>query len=210
VLVGHSLGGAYARRFAQLFPDEIAGVVLLDPAHEGYATMPGQSVLTQLWRGLRLVPALVNMRRFYRPMFERMLAAWPEGLRQRLIDYHLANWGKTLQEVRNLNNEILPEIRDGGDMPDAPLIVLTAMGIDPFQAALVATPYLRELNLRKLTFYTAFASSVPRGENRAIEGAGHSTLHTDRPDAVVAAIRDVAEGVRLSAPADARDRLVSA
>ncbi len=36
VLVGHSLGGAYVQRYAQRFPDEIAGVVLLDPAHEDW------------------------------------------------------------------------------------------------------------------------------------------------------------------------------
>jgi pimeloyl-ACP methyl ester carboxylesterase len=41
VLVGHSLGGLYARHFAQFFPKEIAGLALLDPAHEDYdAFMP--------------------------------------------------------------------------------------------------------------------------------------------------------------------------
>ena len=36
VLVGHSLGGAYVQRYAQRFPDEVAGLVLLDPAHEDW------------------------------------------------------------------------------------------------------------------------------------------------------------------------------
>jgi pimeloyl-ACP methyl ester carboxylesterase len=210
VVVGHSLGGAYARRFSQLFPTDVAGVVMLDPAHEDYASMPRQSLPTQLLQALKLVPALMNLRGFYRPMFERMLAGWPDGLRQRLIDYHLRHWGRSLQEAKNLRSDVLAEIRDGGAMPDAPLIVLTAMGIDPFQAALVSTPYLRELNLRKLAFYQAFAASLPLGENRVIEDAGHSTLHTDRPDAVVAAIRAVVEAARLNAPASGLGRLVSA
>jgi pimeloyl-ACP methyl ester carboxylesterase len=34
VLVGHSLGGIYARLFAQRYSDEVAGLVLLDPSHE--------------------------------------------------------------------------------------------------------------------------------------------------------------------------------
>lgn len=33
ILVGHSLGGLYANLFARQFPDEIAGVVLLDSSH---------------------------------------------------------------------------------------------------------------------------------------------------------------------------------
>jgi pimeloyl-ACP methyl ester carboxylesterase len=209
-LVGHSLGGAYARRYAQLYPSDVAGVVMLDPAHESYAQMPVQPLLTQLWQCVKLLPALLDMRQFYRPMFARMFAAWPSDLRERLIDYHVINWRRTLQESANLNSQVLPEIREGGALPDTPLIVLTAMGIDPFQAALLSTSYLRELNVRKLAFYDAFAASQPRGENRAIEYVGHSTLHTERPDVVIAAIRDVVDAGRVRARVDDRARLVSA
>ena len=34
VLVGHSLGGLHARLHAKRFPEEVAGLVLLDPTHE--------------------------------------------------------------------------------------------------------------------------------------------------------------------------------
>jgi pimeloyl-ACP methyl ester carboxylesterase len=34
VLAGHSLGALYARRFAQLFPADVAGLLLIDPGHE--------------------------------------------------------------------------------------------------------------------------------------------------------------------------------
>lgn len=33
VLVGHSLGGLYVQTFAALYPDEVAGLVLVDPTH---------------------------------------------------------------------------------------------------------------------------------------------------------------------------------
>src|SRR4030095_8819046 len=36
LLVGHSLGGLYARRFAQLFPADVAAPLLLAPAPECY------------------------------------------------------------------------------------------------------------------------------------------------------------------------------
>lgn len=43
VLVGHSFGGLIARLFAQRFADEVAGLVLIDPAHEDYdAYMPAE------------------------------------------------------------------------------------------------------------------------------------------------------------------------
>jgi pimeloyl-ACP methyl ester carboxylesterase len=34
VLVGHSLGGHFARLYAGAYPDEVAGLVLVDPSHE--------------------------------------------------------------------------------------------------------------------------------------------------------------------------------
>lgn len=42
VLVGHSMGGYYATMFADLFPDEVAGLVLIDPAYAG-AGLPAAS-----------------------------------------------------------------------------------------------------------------------------------------------------------------------
>ena len=36
VLVGHSLGGPYVRVFADLYPKEVAGMVLLDPSQEAF------------------------------------------------------------------------------------------------------------------------------------------------------------------------------
>ena len=36
LLVGHSLGGLYARHYATRFPGEVAALLVLDPAHEDY------------------------------------------------------------------------------------------------------------------------------------------------------------------------------
>jgi pimeloyl-ACP methyl ester carboxylesterase len=194
ILVGHSLGGAYIRRFAQRYPREVAGLLFLDPAHESYADAPAQSLFQQAKMVLRLAPALINARKFYRPMFERMLAAWPDAIRARLVDYHITHWGKSLAEAKTLQTDVFDELRGGGPMPDAPTIVLTAAGIDPFMAPFMSRAYLDDLNARKAGFYDAFARSLPRGENRLVD-AGHSTLHTEKPDAVVQALHDLIDAV---------------
>ena len=36
VLVGHSMGGGYVELFAKAYPDEVAGVVLVDPRHRDF------------------------------------------------------------------------------------------------------------------------------------------------------------------------------
>ena len=85
-------------------------------------------------------------------MFERMFAQWPDSIRERLIEYHLRSLRKSLQEWparsrRNPENELVNEVRHGGDIPDVPLIVLTAMGLDPFMAAFMPEPFLGRLTM---------------------------------------------------------------
>src|SRR5262249_21727936 len=132
-LVGHSLGGIYARRFAQRFPADVAGLVFLDPGHEDYTTkLPTPPLLERLRTNLALFRALLQLKRLYRAYFERMFAGWPAPVRDLLFEYHLKSWRVGMKEAKNFES-ICDEIRRGGDMPDVPLIVLTGMGIDPFR-----------------------------------------------------------------------------
>jgi pimeloyl-ACP methyl ester carboxylesterase len=195
VFVGHSLGGIYARRFAQRFPAEVAGLLFLDPGHEDYTTkLPTPSLFERLRTSLALFRALLQLRRHYRGFFERMFADWPAPVRDLLFEYHLTSWRIGLKEAKNFES-ICGEVRRGGDMPDVPLIVLTGMGIDPFRALFATDASQRRLNEVKLAINGAIASSVPHGEHRVLENASHATFHVDRPDAVVQAIRDLLDRV---------------
>ena len=193
VLVGHSLGGAYIRRFAQLFPDQTAGLVFLDPAHEGYLGGPTPRLGAQLRMLFGGLTAFLNARRTYRPLFDQMFRTWPPEVRDLLIEYHLTNWRRSLAEAGNLRSAVLPEIANGGPLPPCPVIVVTAMGIDPFMRVLASDTSQREGNERKRGYYASLVEPTPGAEQRLVENAGHSTLHTDAPEAVVAAIRDVVE-----------------
>jgi len=64
-------------------------------------------------------------------------------------------------------------------------------GLDPGQALLMSKKAVRELTDGKRRLYTALAESVPRGEQRMLDDAAHSTVHIDRPDAVPQAIHDL-------------------
>ena len=98
-----------------------------------------------------------------------------------------------MQEAKN-RDQLHDELRRAGQMPDVPLIVLTATGIDAFKRAVSAgipESLLREEIEGKRRLYTALAASVPHGENRPIDDAGHLTIHWRRPDAVLQAIQDL-------------------
>jgi pimeloyl-ACP methyl ester carboxylesterase len=202
VFVGHSLGGIYARRFAQRFPADVAGFLFLDPGHEDYTTqLAAPSLLERLRTNLALFRALLHLKRHYRGFFERMFADWPAPVRDLLFEYHLTSWRIGLKEGKNFDS-ICGEVRRGGDMPDVPLIVITAMGIDPFRALFATDDSQRQLNEVKLAINRAFANSVPHGEHRVLENAAHATFHVDRPDAVMQAIRDVLDRVHEGRPSE--------
>jgi pimeloyl-ACP methyl ester carboxylesterase len=201
LLVGHSLGGAYAQRYAQRFPDEVAGLLLLEPAHEDFnAHMPKQTALDQLRGILATLRLLLHYKTFYCDLFGRMFATWPNKVREGLIEWHLRSLTKTFQVwpalERTAKGKLLTELRNGGNRPDVPLIVLCALGLDPSMAAAMSSSYLHKMNDGKRAVYTALARSVPRGEYREIENAGHTFLHIDRPDVVVQAIRDLVSASR--------------
>jgi len=65
VLVGHSLGGTYQFHFAKLFPEDVVGLVLLDPTHPHHWSRMQQDapVRASTLNGLRLVAFTGVMRR---------------------------------------------------------------------------------------------------------------------------------------------------
>jgi pimeloyl-ACP methyl ester carboxylesterase len=199
LLVGHSLGGFYARHYAHRFPGEVAGLVLLDPAHEDYdAYMPEE--LVEIWHAWDPDQALPHelpdeVIQFYRGLFGAEMTDWPKEVREPLIERHVSpEWLRVgFQEAKNLG-QLNDELRRTGKMPDVPLIILTAMGIDPFKQAVsggTSEALLREEIEGKRRLYTALAESVSQGENRLVDDVGHVTLHLRRPDAVQQAIQDL-------------------
>jgi hypothetical protein len=69
--------------------------------------------------------------------------------------------------------------------------VLAPTGIDPALRLMMSAKTLRAMADGNRRMYTDLAGSVTRGEYRPLEGARHSTMTTDRPDAVIQAVRDL-------------------
>jgi pimeloyl-ACP methyl ester carboxylesterase len=193
LLVAHSLGGAYARRFGQLFPDEVAGVLYLDAFYEDSdAYMPERLHLARLRQPEPGPVQLALMRPFMRRMYRRMFADWPETVRGVLIERHLSpEWWQVGVRERSNMPELADELKGGGNVPDRPVIVLTPLGIDPGLRLLMSPRALRQEDEGKRRRNQALADSVSSGEHRLLEGARHSTITVDKPDAVLQAIRDL-------------------
>lgn len=141
VLVAHSLGGAYAHRFTQLYPRAVAGLVWVDGFHRDWADVMPAAAIPAAERGN--VAALAD------------------------------------------------ELRAGPDLPDVPLVALTADGVDPGSEASVPEPTLHAIREGMRKMAAAIVSRMSFGEHRVVANVGHHRLCSTRPDIVVKAIRDV-------------------
>ena len=193
LLAAHSLGGGYARRFAQLFPGDVAGFLYLDAFYEDTDTyLPQRLHLANLRQPDPGRVGQAVMRPFARRMYERMFAGWPDGLRQLLIERHVcAAWWQAGVRERSSMPQLAEELHGGGPVPDRPSIVLTALGTDPGLRLLMSSRSIRAMTEGNRRLYAALAASVTHGELRALDDARHSTLTIDRADAVVQAARDL-------------------
>ncbi|KAA2260173.1 alpha/beta hydrolase [Solihabitans fulvus] len=200
LLVGHSLGAVYARRYAQRFPDAVAGMLLLDPYHEDTpARMPEEvAQLSEQMRDQPLPEPTQEIIEFFGGLFAGKLAQWPAEVRQPLMEYHRDAWRTGAAEAANVH-EVGEEVRAGGAEPDVPVIVLSAMGDDPFRLAQLPERLERGFSDVRCALHGELAASFPRGEHRVLDDAGHNFMHVDRQDAVLQAIRDLL--VRQAAPA---------
>ncbi|NEB76501.1 alpha/beta hydrolase [Streptomyces sp. SID14478] len=197
LLIGHSLGGAYARHYARRFPGEVAGLLLLDPFHEDLAVRAPARARERLAGMLEAMavqeetePTPEQLAQA-REQLLRHFAAWPEPVREPLAAQHLATWRAAGRENAGLYDEVAAELRAAPPLPPVPLIVLTALGPDALQEQTWGTDLFREINETKRSLHAELAAESPHGEQRILGDAGHGWLHEERPDALLAAVGDL-------------------
>jgi pimeloyl-ACP methyl ester carboxylesterase len=184
VLVGHSFGAVFARMFAHAHPDEILGLVLVDPAHEEQFTrIPAMAVQTEL----TVLPYLarVGLLRLIAPFDDLADGMDPQAFVDwRAIGYTTGYTKAFRDEGRYVRDVVSPwfsgQTRDLGAVP---LVVLQAVDAQwPDDA-------VRDLQ-RELTRFSAESGWED------VHGADHYTIITHQHHAlrVIEAIRSLAGG----------------
>ncbi|MGC0417520.1 alpha/beta fold hydrolase [Embleya sp. AB8] len=202
VLVPHSLGGFYAHRFAQLYPQDVAGLVWLDALNRDWDEfLPPAMQLAECERMGPDPEQLEQMRPALRTMRGELLADYPERVREPLIEAHESDeWLRVGIAERSMLAGLAAELRAGPAIPDVPIIALTVLGTDPAQQALMSEQTVQEMHDGKRRMDAALVSAVSHGEQRILTDTLHHRLCFDRPDAVVQAIRDVVDQAAAARP----------
>lgn len=198
ILVGHSLGGVYARLFAAQYPAEAAGLVLVDTAYPLEITSEFERQMAGsigFYRVMHLLTGSGIMRILGPLGGENSMPETARKLPPDLQDVYLnllldpQQYKTAIAEMENLPRAF--EQTDQllvGELPlgDLPLIVLTAgqttaLGSTPFAQELVSVPPER------IETQAELAATSSRGEQRVLPESGHS-VHLDAPEAVIQAV----------------------
>ncbi|MGH8881260.1 MAG: alpha/beta fold hydrolase, partial [Stackebrandtia sp.] len=189
VLVPHSLGGAFAHRFAQLYPQEVAGLVWLDAFHREWDDfLPAEASLAA---GEAMAPSAEQLEQalpFMREMVAGMFADYPPHVRDAVVDYHVSEtWIRVGIAERASTTELADELRAGPAIPDVPVIALTPLGVDPSQQALMSEETLQQVHDGKSRLDEALVKAVSNGEQRVLADVNHTDIVSKGADAVVEA-----------------------
>ncbi|NUP47833.1 MAG: alpha/beta hydrolase [Catenulispora sp.] len=195
VLVAHSLGGAHAHRFAQLYPDKVAGLVWLDGFHRDWQGFLPAAVTQTV--GEQAAPSSEQIRQLrpaLREMYAELVADYPQHMRQPLIDAHGSEeWFRVGVAERGSLVALAEELRAGPGLPDVPLIAISVEGTGIGPQARMPEETLLAIREGMRNMAAAVADAVPSGEHRVVSGVGHDQLCFLRPEVVVQAVRDVLE-----------------
>ena len=128
VLAGHSAGGIYVMNFAHLYPEQVAGVVLLDSMHpEQYTKISSWPAFYEMFRRASAVLPSLSRLGIGRAMYA---TAYP-GLPARARDEERAFWatprhGRSVRDEFSQLRTAMREARSLKTLGDRPLVVVTA------------------------------------------------------------------------------------
>jgi pimeloyl-ACP methyl ester carboxylesterase len=193
VLAGHSFGGLYVRTFAARYPDEVAGMVLIDstasksPAGSVSPSDPGSYDLMGRVSALVSTSARVGLARLFNQLSSAGGDLPPRsGHEVRATGATVSNLRSTIDEYVQAN-AAMEQAASLTDFADKPLVVLTAgSGNDAAWQA------------KQKEMVTLSTNSA----HRVIEGAVHEALVGDKEYAAATtqAILDVVSSIRTSQP----------
>jgi pimeloyl-ACP methyl ester carboxylesterase len=193
VLVAHAIGAFHARVFRGFYPNEVGGMVLVDPTSEDL-TIHIHNHIELFRRAVLLLHQIMGEIGYMRLRRVPLLELPKEGFtQQEWNELKILQW-QTKSLVAEGKEPPLwicgEQARAAGAFGDIPVIILSA-GIQDWEE----DPQLSRDHTLKLRLQQKMAALSSRGSQRIISNSGH-WIPFDAPGSVVSAVQDVVRTIR--------------
>lgn len=211
VLVGHSFGAYVLLAFAGRYPDEVQGMVLVDPIHpdEWRNPTPQQQRVIRIGARYARVAAWLARVGFVRFCLERFARGSPRLGRAATNAFGTGTATAVRRiagEIRKLPRETWPVVRAFWSLPRSFLSLgqhVEALPVSAAQAAAAGSLGDRPLvvlsgnhhSLERMAEQKDLAGLSTRGKHLVVKDSEH-WIHLDQPELVAWAIREVIEAAR--------------
>jgi pimeloyl-ACP methyl ester carboxylesterase len=207
VLVGHSMGGLYVRAYATEYPDEVAGMVLVDAPHEEQrsrypdAFTDAQQRLWNQMTGTLLVPRLLNSIGFLAMYPEEYpietVPSLPPATRDTYIGVLLSSpaYFATVSEQYasiqdNYDQAVAMNITTLGDIP---LVAISTDEVEVPDSFGLSSDEINQVQAARDQAQADLARLSSRGTLVIAADSGHY-IQLDQPQLVIDAILEVLKG----------------
>ena len=201
IMVGHSVGGLYERLYATEYPEDIVGMVMVDPGHPDMVTRipelqakdTSDASLVKTMRVLSYfgLPRLLGVGKNNAQGLPSQQAAEVNAFVSRP-----QHWA-TILDLMNSTSATYDEVRVTKSLGDMPLVVISA-NTAWFTIGAPADDARKTLN----DLQSEIAGLSTNNSHRIIDGATHGSLVHDQDDAqaVISAIEDVLASLETNQP----------
>jgi pimeloyl-ACP methyl ester carboxylesterase len=204
ILVGHSIGGLYMQQYASLYPEEVAGLILVDSCHEDQSTKlpqePPKGKLATLLLSPRLTTFLtsIGVGRLFSalPPIKKLCAekfrAFPETIQQAYAA--TTNFSKVIRTVHEENSlfdvSAAQVKKTHFFLGEKPLIVITAGKSDTAIAIGPSQRWLDEVYQSWTVLQSDLITRSKQGKQLIAERSDHA-IPRNQPELIVEAVRDL-------------------
>ena len=204
ILVGHSFGGCNMQMYATQYPDEVAGLILVDSVHEDqvHILRPPATHYFQLLTGAVYLGAfrLVAKIPLVCDVMRQQILKFPEHVQEIYYSQSMTNkYADTLREEAYFAPEDCRQLKElAPSLADIPLIVISAgqpfMDLERAQHFYTAEQ-IAHVNEQWPILQVNLAKKSVRSTHIIAQESGH-LIPVDQPEVIVDAVRQMIEQLR--------------